>query len=86
MDPQDQARTYLELRRKLPRPDKGSNLQPEKQLQALIVVVSATLPVVDYNSDRNARKRAQTNRRDNELCTDVSDLPCSAIPSSCDRT
>ena len=59
MDPQEQARTYLELRRKLPGPDKGSDLQSKKQLQALIVVVSATLPVVDYNSDRRSRQQAK---------------------------
>ena len=57
--PTKQARTYLELRRKLPGPGNGNDLQSEKQLQALIVVVSAMLPVVDYNSNRRSRQRAK---------------------------
>ena len=48
MDPQGQAGTYLKLRGKLPCRDKGSDLQPQKKLQALIVVIPAAFPMVHY--------------------------------------
>lgn len=56
VDPQAQAWTYLELRGKVPRRDKGGDLLSEKQLQALIVVVPAPLAVVDCEQ-RSARGR-----------------------------
>lgn len=46
VDPQQQATANLEFWGKVPRVDKGTNLHPEKQLEALIVMKFPAFPMV----------------------------------------